>query len=98
MEEIGLITMTAKVSKKSFTGVPVHFKHDFSGVPKVQTGFHLSKRSPHSLKKVSRKTGQIWRSKYLKSGILRVWVVVRHAILALYVAVVEYCQLLVAIL
>ena len=51
MEEIALITMTAKVSNMSFTAVPVHFKHDFSGVPKVQTGFHLSKRSPHSLKK-----------------------------------------------
>jgi len=98
MEEIGLINMTAKVSNISFTGVPVHFKHDFLGVPKNLNRVSLEYTESPSLKRVSRKTGQIWRSKYLKSGLLREWVVVTHAILALYVAVVEYYQLLVGIL
>jgi len=33
-----------------FTGGPVHIKHVFIGVPKFQTGFHVSKRSPRHSK------------------------------------------------
>ena len=47
--------------QKNFTGVPVHIKHAFSGVPKFSN--RLSRESP-SLKRVSGKTGRIWRSKY----------------------------------
>jgi len=38
-----------------FTGVPVHIKHIFTGVPKVQTTVHVSKWSPRHSKDLTGK-------------------------------------------
>ena len=35
------------------TGVPIHIKHVFTGVPKIPNDFQLSKQSPHHSKDLS---------------------------------------------
>jgi len=56
-----------------FHGSPCTYRNVFSGVLKTINRFSRESKEPLSLKRASRKTGQIWRSKYLKVGLLGEW-------------------------
>jgi len=58
-----------------FTGVPLHVKHVFPGVPKIPNKFSRRRiNRVHVARKVSQENWEILRFKIFKSNLLREWI------------------------